>query len=159
MVPTVLGNTVGGLFTGSYVKRYISRDAISIRTRFADNKPSTARYKLPITISGISAVLCSTLLILTWRGDTPLWQAMFVFLGGFATGIIVSATFVDLAAAVDESDIAIAGSGLYLSLNIGSVSGASAASAIFSSSLLAGLKDVLSGLPDGDEVQYPRSPS
>ncbi|KAF2099452.1 MFS general substrate transporter [Rhizodiscina lignyota] len=133
MVPSVMGNTVGGLVTGSYIKR-------------------TGRYKLPIIISGFSAILCFTLLLITWHGNTPVWQAFFVFFGGFATGIANSAVFVDLAATVDESEIAIASSGLYLSTNIGAVGGVSVASAIFGNSLKTRLADLLSNWPDGQKV-------
>ncbi|KAF2663697.1 MFS general substrate transporter [Microthyrium microscopicum] len=133
MVPTVMGNTVGGLVTGFYVKR-------------------TGRYKLPVIISSLSSLLCFTLLLLTWRGHTPVWQAFFVFFGGFGTGIAQSAVFVELAASVDESVIAIASAGLYLSTNIGMVSGVTGASAIFGNSLRAQLASLLSSWPNGEEI-------
>src|ERR1700742_3304823 len=83
----------------------------------------TGHYKRPITLSSLSAMLCFTLLIITWNGKTQTWQAFFVFFGGFAMGTMNSAIFVDLAASVDDSEIAIASSGLYLSSNVGSVAG------------------------------------
>ena len=118
----------------------------------ADTPVSTGRYKRPILLSGFSAVTCFTLLLITWHGNTPVWQSLFVFLGGFATGIANSAVFVDLAASVHESEMAIASSGLYLSSNIGAVAGATGASAIFSNSLLSKLADVLKGIKDRDKV-------
>src|ERR1700753_2250582 len=97
-------------------------------------------------------MLCFTLLFTTWRGHTPVWQALFVFFGGFATGIAGSAVFVDLAASVEESEMAIASSGLYLSSNIGAVAGVTAASAVFSNSLKSKLEELLANLPHGHEV-------
>ena len=66
-----------------------------------------------------------------------------------------SAVFVELAASVDDSEIAIASSALYLSFNIGSVVGVTAASTIFGSSLKSRLEDLLSSWPDGQDVGFP----
>jgi hypothetical protein len=98
-------------------------------------------------------MFCFTLLLTTWHGHTPVWQALFVFFGGFATGIAGSAVFVDLAASVEESEMAIASSGLYLSSNIGSVAGITAVSAVFSNSLKAKLDEVLANWPQGHKVR------
>jgi predicted MFS family arabinose efflux permease len=97
-------------------------------------------------------MLCFTLLLIFWGVNTSVWQALFVFLGGFATGIANSAVFVDLAATVDESEMAIASSGLYLSSNIGAVAGVTIASSIFVNSLKTKLNDVFSTWPDGRRV-------
>jgi hypothetical protein len=63
-----------------------------------------------------------------------------------------SASFVDLAAGVDDSEIAIASSGLYLSSNVGSVAGVTADNALFGNTLKAKLAELLSDWPDGQEV-------
>ncbi|CAK7215081.1 hypothetical protein SEUCBS140593_002410 [Sporothrix eucalyptigena] len=122
MVPSIAGNTIGGLLTGTFIK-------------------SHGRYKLPTMISSLSAGLCFTLLLIFWHGspETPLWQCLFVFFGGFGTAAAHSAVFVAMAAGVADDDMAIAGSGLYLSGNIGAVTGMSAASALFQASLRSGL--------------------
>lgn len=138
MVPAVIGNTIGGLSTGYYVK-------------------ATGRYKLPLIGSGLSAMLCFSLLLATWHGDTPVWQAVFVIFGGFASGVANSATFVDVAATVDASEMAIASSGLYLGANIGMLVGVSAAGAIFTNTLKHKLGEVLAGFPNGEEVNQSRS--
>jgi hypothetical protein len=91
-------------------------------------------------------------LLSTWRGHTPIWQAFFVFFGGFATGITQSAVFIDLAAGVEDSEIAIASSGLYLCGSIGMLSGITSASAIFGAALRKGLANVLQDIPQADEV-------
>lgn len=98
-------------------------------------------------------MFCFTLLLTTWHGHTPVWQALFVFFGGFATGIAGSAVFVGLAASVEESEMAIASSGLYLSSNVGSVAGVTASSAIFSNSLKSKLDELLASWPQGHKVK------
>jgi predicted MFS family arabinose efflux permease len=100
----------------------------------------------------MSAMLCFTLLLTTWHGHTPVWQALFVFFGGFGTGIAGSAVFVDLAASVNDSEMAIASSGLYLSSNIGVVAGVTSASAVFSGSLKLKLDESLENWPHGHKV-------
>jgi hypothetical protein len=106
-----------------------------------------------VVIGGLSTILCFTLLIATWHGNTPAWQSLFVYFGGFATGVAQAASFVDLAATVGESDMAIASSGLYLSANVGSLFGISSATAIFGKSLRVKLEDVLADWPNGKEVR------
>jgi len=122
---------------------------------FTNHNFSSGRYKLPLVIAGTSGILCFTLLLSTWRGHTPVWQAFFVFFGGFATGITQSAVFVDLAAGVEDSEIAIASSGLYLCGNIGMLAGISSASSIFGTALRNSLADVLRDVSNADEVSHP----
>ena len=125
MVPSVVGNTCGGLLTGFVIKRY-------------------GGYKLPTILASLSSVLCFTLLLIFWRGNTPVWQSLFVFPGGFGTGVAHSAVFVGLAAAIDTRDMAIASSGFYLAASVGSVAGIATASALFTARLRAELPSVLS---------------
>jgi hypothetical protein len=100
----------------------------------------------------LSGCLCFSLLLALWRGNTPSWQSIFIFPGGFATGIAHASLFVALATSVEEKDMAIAGSGLYLSGNIGAVTGLSLASAVFNNALNDGLNSALSNLPDGQDI-------
>lgn len=92
------------------------------------------------------------LLMIFWHGDAPPWQCLFVFFGGLATGVAHSAIFVAVTAGVGEGKMAIAGSGLYLSGNIGAVVGIAAGSALFQTSLKGYLLGNLDGLPNGKEV-------
>lgn len=96
--------------------------------------------------------MCFMLLISFWHGDTPPWQCLFVFFGGLATGIAHSAIFVAVTAGVGEEKMAIAGSGLYLSGNIGAVAGVAAGSALFQTSLRRYLFASLDGMAGGKEV-------
>ncbi|KAF1813933.1 MFS general substrate transporter [Eremomyces bilateralis CBS 781.70] len=133
MTPSIIGNTIGGLGTGAYIKR-------------------SGRYKLPIIISGISACSCFTILATTWRGNTSLWEALLIFPAGFSSGIGYSATFIAMGAGIDEKDMAIATSGLYLSSNVGAVAGVSLSSALFHNTLRTDLNKVLKGVEGGKEI-------
>ncbi|GAB7355427.1 hypothetical protein MBLNU459_g5939t2 [Dothideomycetes sp. NU459] len=132
-LPAIVGNTIGGLAVGAWIKR-------------------TGRYKLPTVLSSVSALACFTLLIAFWRGDTGVWQSLFIFPGGLAAGMAQSAVFVGLTAGVERKDIAIAASGLYLSSNLGAVAGVSGGSAVFQAGLRASLDEVLGGEPNGEEI-------
>lgn len=135
MVPSILGNTVGALLTGYWIKR-------------------TGRCKPAIVLAPISSILVFVLCLATWKGDNaiPIIRSLVTFPGGFATGVAHSALFVALTAGVAEEDIAIAGSGLYLSGNIGAVLGSSAPSAVYQTTLRSGLADALAGRSDMQEV-------
>lgn len=65
---------------------------------------------------------------------------------------MLATTFVALAAGVDEAQMAIASTGLYLSANIGSLVGASLASNVLQASLSTGLDAGLKGFPDRQTV-------
>lgn len=93
-----------------------------------------------------------------WKGQTDLFRALFIFPVGFATGVAHSATFIGLSQGVDSEDIAIAGSGLYLSSNIGMVAGVSVGNAVYQLGLSRGLESALQELPNRETVRGPSNP-
>lgn len=114
----------------------------------------TASYK-SLTIFGLAASsTCYLLLLLTWRGHTNLLESFYIAPGGFGTGVVMSTTFVCLAAGVEESQMAIASTGLYLSVNIGTLMGTSLASSVLQTSLRKGLNQGLKDFPDQENVSY-----
>ncbi|CAD6583109.1 MAG: hypothetical protein ASARMPRED_001227 [Alectoria sarmentosa] len=104
LVPAVFGNAIGGLLSGFIVKR-------------------TDSYKLLTLVGTLSSSLCYLLLIFRWRGNTSIWESLYIGPGGFGTGIVLSTTFVALNAGVDETLMAIASTSLYLSVNVGGLVG------------------------------------
>ena len=112
----------------------------------------TGAYRLLTLFGTLSSFACYLLLVLRWRGHTSLWESLYIFPGGFGTGIVMITTFVALAAGVDETQMAIAGTGLFLSMNLGSVVGASLVSKILQASLRTGLNAGLKDFPDGQLV-------
>lgn len=137
MIPSVVGNTVGGLLSGVLIKRH-------------------GRYKVLTLIASVSSGVAFTLLLIFWRGHNSVWQSVFVFPAGFGTGVAHSTTFVALAVGTSDEDQAIASSGLYLSGSVGAVAGLSFASAVFQGSLRSALNKVLivGGIPGGQEVCF-----
>lgn len=140
MVPSVFGNAIGALITGVLISKH-------------------GRYKWAIILAPISSLLCFSLLLTFWNGHTSIGEAFFVFPGGFATGVAYSALFVTLANGVEEKDLAVAASGLYLSGSVGAVSGLSAASAILQIGLQSSLHKALveGGIPNGEEASIRRN--
>ncbi|KAI4698421.1 hypothetical protein J4E81_005644 [Alternaria sp. BMP 2799] len=112
----------------------------------------TGSYKAPTILASASSALSFTLLLLFWHGHTTVWGSLLMFPAGFATGMAHSAVFVGLTSAVAEDEVAIAGSGLYLSGNVGGVTGVSGAAAAFQIVLQMGLKHALEGRNDASEI-------
>jgi hypothetical protein len=97
-------------------------------------------------------MIAFTLLLTLWRGHTTIPESLAIFPGGFGNGVAYSAVFIGLTSGVAEEDIAIAGSGLYLSGNVGAVGGVSGASAVFQIALQKALRKALSGVDGVDNV-------
>ncbi|KAK4540745.1 hypothetical protein LTR36_008960 [Oleoguttula mirabilis] len=133
LIPAFAGNTLGGLMTGYWIKK-------------------TGLFKAPTVVAPVLAVLGMLLCLLTWDEHTSVLKSLAIFPGGFATGMVASSTFVGLAAGVDEKDIAMAASGMYLFYNLGSIAGVSGGSAVFEASLKSSLAKVLEGRSDMEEV-------
>jgi hypothetical protein len=111
LVPAVVGNTVGGLACGSFVRK-------------------TGKYKLPTSIAAIVSALCHALIMVRWTGHTSSLESLYIFPGGLGTGISHSSTFIALQAATNEEEMAIATGGLYLFGNFGAMMGVSMASGV-----------------------------
>lgn len=133
LIPAFLGNMAGGLTAGYWIKR-------------------TGLYKIPTVLAPLCALLAMSLCYFTWQGHTTIPESLAIFPGGFAAGMISSSCFVGLAAGVQDEDVAIASSGMYLFFNIGAIAGSSAGSAVYQTSLRAGLESALKGVEGGREV-------
>ena len=97
------------------------------------------------------------LLILRWHGKTNLAELMYIIPGGFGTGITQSTTFVQLTAGVKSSEMAMAGTSLYLSQSLGMVSGLSVTASVLQSTLRSGLAKSLHEVPHRHEVSRVRN--
>ncbi|KAI1083054.1 major facilitator superfamily domain-containing protein [Whalleya microplaca] len=111
LIPAVVGNTIGGLLTGMWIRR-------------------TGYYKAPLVFSGAVSFVCYGLLILRWNGNTNWWESLYIFPGGFGTGISLTAVFIALQASIDPTDKAVAASGLYLTMPVGSILGMASCNAV-----------------------------
>ena len=134
LVPAFVGNTLGGLLSGYWIRK-------------------TGRYKWPTVLAPILSVCCMLLCRFLWNGNTSIAESTYIFPGGFATGMVTSAAFVGMAAAVRPEDVAIAGNGMYLFLNIGAISGASSGAAAYQNALRSGLAEAFKDVKHGNEVR------
>ena len=85
------------------------------------------------------AINLNMLSVSKWHEHLFIRETLYISPGGFVTRIVFVTTFVALAAGVNEAHIAIASTGLYSSLNIGGLVGASLASNVLQASLRTGL--------------------
>ena len=93
LVPSVAGNTIGGLATGAYIKY-------------------TGRYKWPMVISSLNGIAAYLLMAGRWTGHTGILEVLYIVPGGFATGVAWSSMFVALRVRSTEEELAIVASGL-----------------------------------------------
>lgn len=127
LVPAVVGNALGGLLSGYIIN-------------------STGRYKLLTIVATLIASCAYLLLILRWHGNTNWLESLYIFPGGFGMGVVQSALFISVQAAIDPSFAAIAASTLYLTSSVGFLSGMAGVSAVLQGTLRFGLAQRLDGL-------------
>lgn len=84
-----------------------------------------------------------SLLLLRWHGQTNWIESLYIFPGGFGTGMAMSATFTSVQASVDRAHLSPAVSALFLSSGLGAVVGLAAVSATFQAGLRSTLESRL----------------
>jgi predicted MFS family arabinose efflux permease len=104
LVPTIIGNTVGGILAGLYVRK-------------------TGRYKLLLVLAGLISSIAYVLLYLFWNGNTGFLESLYVFPGGFGTGIASAAGFVAMTAILPTDEMAMATSGYMLLISFAMTAG------------------------------------
>lgn len=115
----------------------------------------TGSYKFLVIAATIMSLAGYILLVIFWKGNTNIWESLYIAPGGFGTGLFFAAVFVGLAASVDGSQLATATSVFFLSCNIGAIIGASLASTVLEASLRSQLTKSLQGIPHGGQVCLP----
>ncbi|EFX06583.1 multidrug resistance protein [Grosmannia clavigera kw1407] len=116
LFPAVAGNAIGGIITGLYIKK-------------------TGRYRNMTRLATISSSLSYFLLLLRWHGHTNWWEALYIFPGGFGTGVATSAVFISVQVVVEPIHLAPAISILYLGGTCASVLGLTSASMVMQAML------------------------
>ncbi|KAF2791573.1 MFS general substrate transporter [Melanomma pulvis-pyrius CBS 109.77] len=131
LIPAVVGNAVGGILSGVIIKR-------------------TGRYKALIILATVCSSSAYLLLIIRWHGHTNWAESLYILPGGFGMGIVQSALFISLQAAIDPAHAAVAASSLYLASSIGTVAGLAGVSAVLQQGLRFGLGRRLKELGIGE---------
>lgn len=133
LVPAFIGNTLGGLLAGAFIRR-------------------SRCFKL-LNLGALASGLLSMIsLWLFWDGKSSPWLSLLTFPLGLGMGALFNSVFVGLATQVQEKDVAIATSGLFLFFNLGAVAGVSGGSAVFHSALRDWLGRLLTGMDGAREV-------
>ncbi|KAI9743874.1 MAG: hypothetical protein M1818_002608 [Claussenomyces sp. TS43310] len=134
LIPAVLGNAIGALLAGVYIKR-------------------SGQYK-SITMGGIAlAAVFYLVLIFRWHGHITVWESLEILPAGFGTGVTMTTTFIALTSRMPHEKMAVATSGLYLSSNLGMVLGVSISSSIQKFALKIMLEDRIQGPNAGQIIE------
>jgi MFS family permease len=133
MVPAVVGNASAGLLAGYVIQR-------------------TGRYKVLTIVGAIAGCIGYVLVLIRWRGATNWWETMYTYLGGFASGMSQSTTFVHIAASLAEDQIAIAGSMLFLAQSLFLLIGLQVSTVILKERLRSILSTALKGVKDKERI-------
>jgi MFS family permease len=133
LVPAVLGNAIGGLVAGWFIRR-------------------TGYYKLVLFTAGIVASITYLLLYLFWDGNTTPWQSLSIVPSGMGTAFASAASFVAMAAFLDPEEIIMATGGYVLLFSIAMTAGVTTSNSIlmttFKKQMLKDLK-----VPNAAEVR------
>ncbi|KAL2815257.1 major facilitator superfamily domain-containing protein [Aspergillus cavernicola] len=104
LIPAVLGNTVGGLGAGLFIRR-------------------TGNYKPVLVLSGLISSIAYVLQILRWNGHTGFWESLYIVFGGLGSAICSSAAFVSMTAFLEPQEIAMATGGYLLLISFAMTAG------------------------------------
>ncbi|PKY03519.1 efflux pump antibiotic resistance protein [Aspergillus campestris IBT 28561] len=133
MIPSVAGNTLGGLLAGYVTRR-------------------TGRYKFLLIIAGPVAAVSYALLLARWR-DQPLspWESLDILPGGLGSGICSAAAFVAMSALLEPGEVAMATSGYMLVISLAMTTGVTVTNTVLGVGFRRELGRRLHG-PEADEV-------
>lgn len=95
LVPAVIGNTLGGLIAGAFIRR-------------------TGQFKVLLILAGLVASVAYLLLFLRWNGHTGFWESLYIIPGGMGTGFCSAAAFVSMTAFLMPQEVAMATGGYFL---------------------------------------------
>ncbi|KIW25980.1 uncharacterized protein PV07_09113 [Cladophialophora immunda] len=134
LVPAVVGNATAGLLAGYTISK-------------------TGRYKLFTLLGNTGGCLGYLMVLLRWRrGAIHPAETLYTFLGGFASGTNQSTTFIHLAASLEPSKMAIAGTTLYLCHNLFLLIGIQFSTALLHARLRSSLESGLEGVKHKSKI-------
>lgn len=133
LVPAVIGNALGGLLTGYWIRR-------------------SGKYKAPTLVAAIISSFGHAALSILWTGPIGLLKSFFIFPGGLGTGISHSSIFVAIAAGTTVEEQAIATGGMYLCGSIGTLLGFTLGASVMRTVTEETAKRGLSSMPDGGQT-------
>ncbi|KAJ5660714.1 uncharacterized protein N7484_000086 [Penicillium longicatenatum] len=111
LVPAVVGNTLGGLFAGWFIRK-------------------TGSYRILLVLAGLIASITYVLLYLRWDGHTGPWESLYIVPGGIGTGIAAAAAFVALTSTLPPDEVAMATAGYMMLLSFAMTAGVTASNSV-----------------------------
>ncbi|OHF00413.1 major facilitator superfamily transporter [Colletotrichum orchidophilum] len=134
LFPAVFGNAIGGVLAGYLIRR-------------------TGRYKSLLIIATIASMFSYVLLLFRWHGNTNAWESLYIVPGGFGAGLVQSAGFISIQAAVNPKHKAAVTSGMFLTFQIGMILGLSCVSAVMMETMRWRLDASLKGMDLSEVVR------
>lgn len=126
LVPAVLGNTIGGLLAGIFIRR-------------------TGHFKILLVAAGLVASTSYGLLYLRWDGHTGFWESLFILPGGLGTGIASASAFIAMTAMLPAEEVAMATAGYMLLNGFSMTAGVTSANSVLGMEFQKQLKKSLHG--------------
>ncbi|RAL16313.1 efflux pump antibiotic resistance protein [Aspergillus homomorphus CBS 101889] len=126
LVPAVIGNTLGGLIAGAFIRR-------------------TGQFKVFLIVAGLVASVTYLLLFLRWNGHTGFWESLYIIPGGMGTGFASAAAFVSMTAFLLPQEIAMATGGYFLLFNFSMTAGVTVTNSVLGTVFKRQLEQNLTG--------------
>lgn len=135
LIPAVLGNTIGGLMAGFFIR-------------------STGRYKPVLILAGIVASITYVLLFFRWNGHTGFWESLYIIPGGMGTAFALAATFISTTSAVEPEKVAMVTGGYILFCSFASTAGVTAVNTVLGVTFKSSMQRGLRHNPDMEKVGH-----
>ncbi|KAJ5951515.1 uncharacterized protein N7479_009928 [Penicillium vulpinum] len=132
LIPAVIGNTVGGLVAGIFIRR-------------------TGQFKILLVVAGLVAGISYLLLFLRWDGHSGFWESLFILPGGFGTGIASASSFIAMSSMLPAEEIAMATAGYMLIIGFAIMAGVTTSNSVLGMEFQRQLKLNLRG-PGSEEI-------
>ncbi|XHG08024.1 hypothetical protein AWENTII_011152 [Aspergillus wentii] len=132
LVPAVVGNTIGGLLAGGFIRQ-------------------TGRYNILVVLAGLVAAITYALLFLRWNGHTGIWESLYIIPGGMGTGIASASAFVTMTAFLEPQEIPMATGGYMLLFSFAMTAGTTTANTFLGLEFKRQLERNLHG-PDAQKI-------
>ncbi|QGA18907.1 hypothetical protein EYB26_006592 [Talaromyces marneffei] len=129
LVPAVLGNTMGGLLGGFFIRR-------------------TGRYKPVLILAGVLASVSYVLQFFLWNGNTGFWGSLYITPGGMGTAFASGAAFVSMTSFLQPTEIAMATGGYILFSSFSVTVGMTATNTVLGTTFRREMQQGLRGVPD-----------
>ncbi|KAJ5684877.1 uncharacterized protein N7477_001222 [Penicillium maclennaniae] len=126
LIPAVIGNTLGGLLAGGFIRR-------------------TGHFKVLLVLAGLIASVTYTLLYLRWNGNTGFWESLYIIPGGLGTGIASASSFIAMTSMLPPQEIAMATSAYMLLISFAMTAGVTTSNAVLGAEFQRQLRQNLHG--------------